>query len=165
MLPNRERKRRKSKSSTCASNKHMDRKIKDSSNVKLGQPKLKKKPPAQVTRDHARRKKYWKPIKVVRHLSPENLPEYYKRLETETVASPHIPVVSQPENSGCLDRTSDVSQSYQLQETETVASPQVPVVSQPEISGCLDRTSAVSQLYRYLTSERESVGIPQVIRI
>ena len=39
-----------------------------------------------------------------------------------TVASPQVPVVSQPENSGCLDRTSDVSQSYQLQETETVAS-------------------------------------------
>ena len=74
----------------------------------------------------------------------------YKRLETETVASPQVPVVSQPENSGCLDRTSDVSQSYQLQEAETVAGPQVTVVSQPEIS--VDRTSAVSQLYRYLTA-------------
>ena len=47
-------------------------------------------------------------------------------------------MVSQLENSGGFDRTSDVSQSYQLQETETVASPQVTVVRQPEISGCVD---------------------------
>ena len=81
-------------------------------------------------------------------------------------------MVSQPENSGGLDRAADVSQSYQLQEAETVASPlqeaetvaspQVPVVRQPEISGWVDRTSAVSQQYRYLTSKRESVGIAQV---
>ena len=99
---------------------------------------------------------------MLRQLRAENIAEHYKRLETETVASPHIPVVSQPENPSCLDCTSDVSQSYHLQETETVASPQVPVVSQPEISGCLDRTSVVSQFYRYLTSERETVGIAQV---
>ena len=43
-----------------------------------------------------------------------------------------------------------------------VASPQVTVVRQPEISGSVDRTSAVSQQYRYLTSERETVGIAQV---
>ena len=71
-------------------------------------------------------------------------------------------MVSQPENSGSLDRTSDVSQSYQLQEAETVASPQVTVFKQPEISGCVDRTSTVSQQYRYLTSERETVGIALV---
>ena len=71
-------------------------------------------------------------------------------------------MVSQPENSGCLNRTSDVSQSYQLQESETVASPQVTVVKQPEILGYLDRISAVSQQYRYVTSERETVGIAQV---
>ena len=35
------------------------------------------------------------------------------------------------------------------------------MVRQPEISGCMDRTSAVSQQYRYLTSERETVGIAQ----
>ena len=83
-------------------------------------------------------------------------------LETETVASTQVRVVSQPENSSGLDRTSDVSESYQLQEAETVASPQVTVVRQPEISGCVDRTSAVSQQNRYLTSERETVGIAQV---
>ena len=101
-------------------------------------------------------------MKVARQLSAENLAEHYKRLETETVASTQVRVVSQPEKSGGLDCTSDVSQSYQLQEAETVASPQVTVVSQPEISGCVDRTFAVSQLYRYLTSEREAVGIAQV---
>ena len=126
-LPNRKRKRRKNKSSTRASNKHTDKKIKDSSDVKLGQPKLKKKPPSQVRRDHARRKRYWKRMKVARQLSAENLAKHYKRLETETVASI-----------------------------------QVCVVSQPEIFGCVDRTSAVSQQYRYLTSERETVGIAQV---
>ena len=141
----RKRKRRKNKSSTRASNKHTDKKIKDSSNGKLRQPKLKKKLPTQVERDCARRKENWKRIKVARQLSAENLAEHYKLLETETVGSPQVPVVSQPENSGCLDRTSDVSQSYQLQEADTVASPQVTVVRQPEISGCLDLTSAVSQ--------------------
>ena len=101
-------------------------------------------------------------MKVARQLSAENLAKHYKRLETETVASTQIHVVSQPENSGGLDRTSDVSQSYQLQEAETVASPQVTVVRQPETSGCVDLTSAVSQQYRYSTSERETVGIAQV---
>ena len=43
-LPNRKQKRRKNKSSTSASKKHRDKKIKDSSDLKLGQPKLKKKP-------------------------------------------------------------------------------------------------------------------------
>ena len=71
-------------------------------------------------------------------------------------------MVSQPDNSGCVGRTTDVSQSYQLQESEMVASPQVTVVKQPEISGCVDRTSAVSQQYRYLTSERKNVGIAKV---
>ena len=123
----------------------MDKKIKDSSDVKLEQPKLKKKPPSQVRRDRTRRKRYWKCMKVARHLSAENLVEHYKRLETETVASTQVRVVSQLENSRGLDCISDVSQSYQLQEAETVASPQVTVVRQPEISGCVDRTSAVPQ--------------------
>ena len=101
-------------------------------------------------------------MKFARQLSAENLAEHYKRLETETVASTQVRVVSQPENSGGLERTSDVSQSYQLQEGETVASPQVTVFKQPEIFGCVDRTSAVSQQYNYLTSERETVGIAQV---
>ena len=54
-------------------------------------------------------------------------------------------MVSQPENSGGLDSTSDVFQAYQLQEAETVASPQVTVVRQPDISGFMDRPSSVSQ--------------------
>ena len=69
---------------------------------------------------------------------------------------------SQRTQSGGLDCTSDVSQTYQLQEAETVASPQVTVVKQPEILGRVDLTSAVSQQYRYLTSERDTVGIAQV---
>ena len=93
-------------------------------------------------------------MKFARQLSAENLAEHYKPLET--VASTQVCVVSQPENSSSFDC------SYQLQEAETVASPQVTVVRQPEIFGCLDRTSAVSQQYRYLTSEREIVGIAQV---
>ena len=101
-------------------------------------------------------------MKVARQLSAENLAEHYNGLEAETVASTQVCVVSQPENSSGLDRTSDVSQSYQLQEAETVDSPQVTVVRQPEIFGCVDRTSAFSQQYRYLTSERETVGIAQV---
>ena len=101
-------------------------------------------------------------MKFARQVSTENLAEHYKRIKTETVASTQVCVVSQPENSGGLDRTSDVTQSYQLQEAETVASPRVTVFKQPEISGCVDRTSAVSQQYRYLTSERETVGIAQV---
>ena len=99
-------------------------------------------------------------MKVARQLSAEA--EHYKQPETETVASTHVRVVSQPENSSGLDHTSDITQSYQLQEAETVASPQVTVVKQPEISRCVDRTSAVSQQYRCLTSERETVGIAQV---
>ena len=105
-LPNRKRKRRKNKSSTRASNKHTDKKIKDSLDVKLGQPRLKKKPPSQVRRDRARLKRYWKRMKVARQLSAENLAEHYKRLETETVATPQVGVVSQPENSDDLVRIS-----------------------------------------------------------
>ena len=101
-------------------------------------------------------------MKFARQFSAENLTKHYKLLETETVASTQVRVVSQPGYSGSLDCTSDVSQSYQLQEAETVASPQVTVVKQPEISVCVDRTSAVSQQYRYLTSERKTVGLAQV---
>ena len=95
-LQNRKWKRRKNKSSTRASNKHTDKKIKDSSDVKLGQPKLKKKPQSQVRRDRARRRRYWKRMNFARQLSAENLAEHYKRLEAETVASTQVRVVSQP---------------------------------------------------------------------
>ena len=165
--------------------------VQDFSNVKAGQPKLKKKPPAVVARDRARRKDYWKRMKVPRQLRAENLALFYKLQESQTVASPQIPVVRQPEKSGCLERTSAVpqsyklqesqtvaspqtpvvrqpertfavSQSYQLQDTETVASPQVHVVRQPEKSGSLERTSSVSQSFSHLTIEREPVGTAQV---
>ena len=115
-----------------------------------------------MARDRARREGYWKRIKVPRQLRAENLALFYKLQESQTVASPQVPVVSQPENSGCLERTSSVSQSYQLQDTETVASPQVHVDRQPEKSGTLERTSSVSQSFSHLTIEREPVCTAQV---
>ena len=134
-----------------------DKKREDSSDVRLAQPKPKKKPLAQVARDHARRREFWKRMQIPRQLRAENLALHYRLLEAQTEASPQssVYVVSQPEseNSSCLDRTSDGSKSYQLQETETVASPQFSVVSQSESenSACLDCTSDVSQSSRYLT--------------
>ena len=65
-----------------------------------------------MARDRARRKAYWKRIKLARKLRAENLAAHNQLQETEKVASPQAPVVSQPENSGCLDLTSAVSQSH-----------------------------------------------------
>ena len=101
-------------------------------------------------------------MKVPRQQRAENLALFYKLQESQTVASPQIPVVRQPEKSGCWERRSAVSQSNQLQDTETVASPHVHVVRQPEKSGSLDRTSSVSQSFTHLTIEREPVGTVQV---
>ena len=96
---------------------------------------MKKKTPAQVARDRARRKSYWKGIKLAGQLRKaqqiaENLAAYYA----------------------------------QLQETRTVASPQVSVDSHPDNSGCVD-TSTVSEPHRNLTVERETVNINQFNRI
>ena len=49
---------------------------------------------------------------LARKLSAENLAAHNQLQEMEKVASPHAPVVSQPENSGCLELTSAVSQSH-----------------------------------------------------
>ena len=105
---NRKPKRKKNKSSTLPSGPKSAKQhsVQDSSNVKAEQPKLKKKPPAVVARDRARRKEYWKRMKVPRQLRAENLALFYKLQELQTVASPQIPVVRQPEKSGCLERTS-----------------------------------------------------------
>ena len=88
----------------------MDKKLRDSSNVgpaqNLKQKKIKS--PAQVARDRARRKDYWQRMKIARQLRAENLAGHNQLQETERVASPQSPVVSQPEK-GCLDRTSAVS--------------------------------------------------------
>ena len=62
--------------------------------------------------DHARLQAYWKQVKLARKLSAENLTLHNQLHEAGTAASPQAPVVSQPENSGCLDRTSPVSQSH-----------------------------------------------------
>ena len=53
--------------------------------------------------------------KVPRQLRAEKLALFYLLQETQTVASPQVPVVRQPEKFGCLEHTSAVSQSYQLQ--------------------------------------------------
>ena len=144
----------KKKSSARVASQHTDKKREDSSDVQLAQPKPKKKSPAQVARDRARRREFWKRMRIPRQLRAENLALHY-RLLAQKEASPQSSVVSQSEseNSSCLDRTSDDFKSYQLQETETVASPQFSVVSQSESENfaCLDRTSDVSQSSRYLT--------------
>ena len=159
---NRKPKRKKNKSSTLPSGPKSAKQpsVQDSSNVKAEQPKLKKKPPAVVARDRARRKEYWKRMKVPRQLRAENRALFYKLQELQTVASPQIPVVRQPEKSGSLERTSAVLQSNKLQESQTVASPQIPVVRQPEKSGSLERTSAASQSYQL--QDTETVASPQV---
>ena len=150
----------KKKSSARVASQHTDKKREDSSDVQLAQPKPKKKSPAQVTRDRARRREFWKPMRIPRQLRAENLALHYRLLEAQKEASLQSSVVSQSEseNSSCLDRTSDDSKSYQLQETETVASPQFSVVSQSENFACLDRTSDVSQSSRYLTIEGDIVN-------
>ena len=113
-----------------------------------------------MARDCARRMEYWKRMKVPRQLRAENLALFYKLQELQTVASPQIPVVRQPEKFGCLERTSAVPQSNKMQEPQTVASPQIPVVRQPEKSGSLERTSAASQSYQL--QDTETVASPQV---
>ena len=151
----------KKKSSARVASQHTDKKREDSSDVQLAQPKPKKKSPAQVARDRARRREFWKRMRIPRQLRAENLALHY-RLLAQKEASPQSSVVSQSEseNSSCLDRTSDDFKSYQLQETETVASPQFSVVSQSESENfaCLDRTSDVSQSSRYLTIEGDVVN-------
>ena len=65
-----------------------------------------------MARDRARRKAYRKNIKVARKLRAENFIAHKAQLQkTMTVACPQITVVSQPENSGCLNRTSSISKS------------------------------------------------------
>ena len=92
---------------------HTDKKHQDSSGVRLAeQPKRKKKKsPARIARDRARRKAYWKDLKIARKLGAENTAAHYAQLqETRTVASPQVSVDSHPENSGCMERTPNVSE-------------------------------------------------------
>ena len=103
---NKRRKRRRNKSSPRASrlpaSPHTDKK--DSSNVGPAPQNLKqkkKKSPAQVTRDRARRKDYWKRMKIARQLRAENLAGHNRLQETEAVASPQSTVVSHPESYIC----------------------------------------------------------------
>ena len=95
---------------------HTDKKRQDSSDVGLAEkPKRKKKKtPAQVARDRARRKAYWKNIKVARKLRAENFAAHRAKLREagKEASLQFYTVVSQPEseNSGCLERTPSASQ-------------------------------------------------------
>ena len=59
----------KKKSSALVASQHTDKKHKDSSDIQLAQPKPKKKSPAQVARDSARRKEFWKHMQLPIQLS------------------------------------------------------------------------------------------------
>ena len=72
-----QQKPKKKKSSALVASQHTDKKCKDSSNVQLAQPKPKKKSPAQVARDHARRKEFWKRMQLPRQPRVENLALHY----------------------------------------------------------------------------------------
>ena len=110
-LPNKRRKRRRNKSShvSRSASQQQDKKLKDSSDVRLAQqkpkkkssargasqhtdksehssdvqlaqPKPKKKSPAQVARDRARRREFWKRMRFPRQLRAENLALHYRLL-------------------------------------------------------------------------------------
>ena len=127
----------------------------DSSDVQLAQPKPKKKSPAQVARDRARRREFWKRMRIPRQLRAENLALHY-RLLAQKEASPQSSVVSQSEseNSSCLDRTSDDSVIPAARNRDGSQSTFSVSASQSQrTSPALDRTSDVSQSSRYLTIE------------
>ena len=115
----------KKKSSARVASQHTDKKREDSSHVQLAQPKPKKKSPAQVARDRIRRREFWKRMRLPRQLRAENLALHYRLL------------------------------------AQKEASPQSSVVSQPELenSSCLDRTSDGSKSYQL--QEAETVARPQ----
>ena len=126
---------------------HTDKKRKDPSDVRLAQPKPKKKSPAQVARDRARQKEFWKRMRLPRQLRADNPPCTADCLHRRKPAHSPPWSVSQSQRTPAawIVHRSDgsKSKSYQLQETETVASPQFSVVSQSESenSSCLHHTS------------------------
>ena len=86
----------------------MDKKHQDSSGVRLAEQlkRKKKKSLARMARDRIRRKAYWKVLK-----SAENAATHYAQIqETRTIASPQVYVDGHPENSGCMERTPNVSE-------------------------------------------------------
>ena len=118
--------KQKKKSSARGASQNTD-KSEHSSDVQLAQPKPKKKSPAQVARDRARRREFWKRMQFPRQLRAENLALHYRLLaEAQTEASPQSPVVSQSESAN---------------------------------SSCLDRTSDGSKSYQL--QETETVASPQ----
>ena len=88
---------KKLKDSARVASQHTDKKREDSSVNQLAQPKPKKKSPAQVARDHARRREFWKRMRIPRQLRAENLALHY-RLLAQKEASQQSSVVSQSES-------------------------------------------------------------------
>ena len=79
---------------------HTDKKHQDSSGVRLAeQPKRKKKKnPARVARDRARRRAYWKVLKIARKLSAENTAAHYAQLQ-ETDYGQLAPKTTRPKTT------------------------------------------------------------------
>ena len=91
-------------------------------------------------------------MKVARQLTAENLAGHNQLQETETVASPQSPVVSQPAK-GCLDRTSAVLQSIRhlTIERETVGTARVQLDS-----NILSAEAAVEHSSILLVNDKDS---------
>ena len=130
------------------------------------QPKLKKKKtPAQVTRDCARQKAYWKNVKVAKRLRAENLAAHNKLQETKTVPSSQVsvPMISQPEKSGCLEVTALVSESNSCvtieEGTDNTAQTQLDLhelsaeVAESEMSSILLDTSDELEFRKHLLNQ------------
>ena len=90
-------KRKRGKSSPHASgvksaSQHSDKNQESSNVAQAEQPKLKKKKtPAQVARDSARCKAFWKRTKLARQLRAKNFAAHYAKLQdTKTLASPQF---------------------------------------------------------------------------
>ena len=77
----------KKKSSARVASQHMDKKHEDSSEVQLAQPKPKKKSPAQVARDRARRREFLKRMRIPRQLRDENLALHYRLSALPTIST------------------------------------------------------------------------------
>ena len=188
-LRNKRRKHRRNKSShaSTSASHHTDKKLKDSSNVRLAQQKPKKKSSARVASQHTDKKR--KDSSNVRLAQPK--PK--KKKSSAQVASQHTDKkrkdssnvrLAQPKPKkkspaqvarDCARRkefwkrmqlprelrAENLALHYQLLEAQTVASPQSSEVSQPESenSSCFDRTSDGSKYYQL--QETEMVASPQ----
>ena len=70
----------KKKSSARVASQHTDKKRENSSYVEQAQPKPKTKSPAQVARDRVRQREFWKRMRLPRQLRAANLALHYRLL-------------------------------------------------------------------------------------